>query len=138
MLWTGADWIVIDFEGEPARPLAERRRKRSALRDVAGMLRSFAYVATAAELTRGSPAPEDWEERAREEFLAGYLPVVEPLGLLPAGHAQTTRLLAVFELEKAVYELSYELDHRPDWVSIPVAGIVRLLESDALSAPVRP
>ena len=138
VLWTGADWMVIDFEGEPARPLAERRRKRSALRDVAGMLRSFAYVATAAELTRGSPAPEDWEERAREEFLEGYLPVVEPLGLLPAGHAQTSRLLAVFELEKAVYELRYELDHRPDWVSIPVAGIVRLLESDALSAPVRP
>jgi trehalose synthase-fused probable maltokinase len=138
VLWTGSDWIVIDFEGEPARPLPERRRKRSALRDVAGMLRSFAYAASASELGRGAAAPEDWEERAREEFLGGYLPVVEPLGLLPAGRAQTARLLAVFELEKAVYELRYELDHRPDWVSIPVAGIVRLLESDELTAPVRP
>ena len=60
----------------------------------------------------------------------GYLPVVEPLGLLPAGRAQTARLLAVFELEKAVYELRYELDNRPEWVSIPVAGILRMLEEE--------
>jgi maltokinase len=127
VLWTGSDWIVLDFEGEPARSLPERRRKRSPLRDIAGMLRSFAYAASAAEVEHGVVPPEDWEERARTEFLAGYVPVVEPSGLLPPGEDALRRLLAVFELEKAVYELRYELDNRPDWVRIPVAGINRLL-----------
>ena len=126
VLWTGEDWIVIDFEGEPARPLSERRRKRSPLRDVAGMLRSFAYAATAATLTRGAEPPPGWEERARERFLDGYLAEIEP-SLLPPGREAIDRLLTVFELEKAVYELRYELDNRPDWVVIPVAGIVRQL-----------
>jgi maltokinase len=120
-------WVVLDFEGEPARPLLERRRKRSPLRDVAGMLRSFAYAASAADLQRGTPVPEDWEERARESFLAGYFETVDS-ALLPPGQAPTRTLLSIFELEKAVYELSYELNNRPDWVSIPVAGIARLLE----------
>jgi trehalose synthase-fused probable maltokinase len=127
MLSGDATWIVLDFEGEPARPLLERRRKRSPLRDVAGMLRSFAYAASASDLQRGRPAPEGWEERAREAFLAGYLENVDPV-LLPPGEAPTRTLLSIFELEKAVYELRYELNNRPDWVSIPVAGIVRLLE----------
>src|SRR3954467_11172593 len=128
----GADdrWIVLDFEGEPARTLVERRRKRSPLRDVAGMLRSFAYAASAAELTRDADVPEDWEERARERFLESYLETVEPT-LLPPGDAAIERLLAVFELEKAVYELRYELDNRPDWVGIPVAGIERLMRAAA-------
>jgi maltokinase len=121
-------WVVLDFEGEPARPLPERRRKRSPLRDVAGMLRSFAYAASAAETQRGRPAPEGWEERTREAFLDGYFATVDP-ALLPPGQDATTKLLAVFELEKAVYELRYELNNRPDWVGIPVSGIVRLLES---------
>jgi maltokinase len=120
-------WIVLDFEGEPARPLLERRRKRSPLRDVAGMLRSFAYAASASELQRGVPAPAGWEQRARASFLDGYLGAVEPT-LLPPGEAPTRTLLSVFELEKAVYELRYELNNRPDWVRIPVAGIARLLE----------
>jgi maltokinase len=120
-------WVVLDFEGEPARPLLERRRKRSPLRDVAGMLRSFAYAASASELQRGRPAPEGWEERARESFLAGYLEAVDAT-LMPPGEAPTRTMLSIFELEKAVYELRYELNNRPDWVSIPVAGIVRLLE----------
>ena len=120
-------WVVLDFEGEPARPLLERRRKRSPLRDVAGMLRSFAYAASASELQRGRPAPEGWEERAREAFLAGYLEAVDS-ALLPPGEAPTRTMLSIFELEKAVYELRYELNNRPDWVSIPVAGIARLLE----------
>jgi trehalose synthase-fused probable maltokinase len=124
------DWVLLDFEGEPARPLAERRRKRSPLRDVAGMLRSFAYAATAAELTRDADVPADWEERARERFLDSYLETVEPT-LLPPGEAAIERLLAVFELEKAVYELRYELDNRPDWVGIPVAGIERLMQQAA-------
>jgi trehalose synthase-fused probable maltokinase len=118
---------VIDFEGEPARPLEARRARHSAARDVAGMLRSFAYAASAGELQRGTPAPEGWEERAREAFLAGYFGAVDA-SLLPPGEANARTLLTVFELEKAVYELRYELNNRPDWVGIPVAGIARLLE----------
>jgi trehalose synthase-fused probable maltokinase len=120
-------WVVLDFEGEPARSLIDRRRKRSPLRDVAGMLRSFAYAASAAGILRGTPAPEDWEGRARSEFLAGYFEEVDP-NLMPAGEAGVRQLLAIFELEKAVYELRYELNNRPDWVPIPVLGIARLLE----------
>ena len=123
----GESWIILDFEGEPARSLLERRRKRSPLRDVAGMLRSFAYAASASELLHGVPAPEGWEERARKGFLDAYFDTVDPT-LLPAGQAATAKLLAIFELEKAVYELHYELNNRPDWVQIPVAGIARLLD----------
>jgi maltokinase len=128
VLWADGDWIVLDFEGEPARSLAERRRKRSPLRDVAGMMRSFAYAASAARIRGGRAAPDDWEDRARSEFLVGYLSAVDRR-LLPPGHDALARLLAVFELEKAVYELRYELNNRPDWVGIPVEGIVRLLEA---------
>jgi len=120
-------WVILDFEGEPARPLIERRRKRSPLRDVAGMLRSFAYAASAVELQRGAQAPEGWEQAARERFLTGYFDTVDS-SLLPPGQGAAHTLLTVFELEKAVYELRYEVDNRPDWVSIPVAGIARLLE----------
>jgi maltokinase len=124
------DWVIIDFEGEPARSLAERRRKRSPLRDVAGMLRSFAYAVSAVEILRGATAPEGWETRAREEFLNGYMQTVDQ-SLLPAGDAAFNRLLTVFELEKAVYELRYELNNRPEWIHIPVAGILRMLEAAA-------
>jgi maltokinase len=127
-LYTPRGWVILDFEGEPARPLPERRQKRSPLRDVAGMLRSFAYVTSAAQIMRGRSAPGDFEERAREVFLAHYFATVDP-ALLPAGEAAVEHLLSVFELEKAVYELRYELDNRPDWVPIPVAGILRLLEA---------
>jgi len=127
-LWADGDWVILDFEGEPARSLPERRRKRSPLRDVSGMLRSFAYAASAASVLRGVEAPEDWQSRAREEFLEGYRSTVDPT-LVPSGAAMD-KLLRVFELEKAVYELRYELNHRPDWVGIPVAGIVRMLEEE--------
>jgi maltokinase len=122
-------WVILDFEGEPARPLPERRLKRSPLRDVAGMLRSFSYVTAGARILRGVDVPDEWEDRARGSFLEGYFNRVEP-SLLPPGEAPTRQLLAVFELEKAVYELRYELNNRPDWVAIPVAGIVRLLETE--------
>jgi maltokinase len=121
-------WVVLDFEGEPARPLPERRLKRSPLRDVAGMLRSFSYVTAGAKLLRGVDAPQGWEERARERFLDSYYAAVDG-SLLPPGQQAIDRLLAVFETEKAVYELRYELNNRPDWVGIPVAGIVRLLDA---------
>jgi maltokinase len=120
-------WIILDFEGEPGRPLIERRRKRSPLRDVAGMLRSFAYVASANEILHGRATDPDWELRARQVFLDGYFAEVDPT-LLPAGPQPIARMLSIFELEKAIYELRYELNNRPDWVSVPVAGIVRLLE----------
>jgi trehalose synthase-fused probable maltokinase len=127
-LWVDGDWVLLDFEGEPARSLPERRRKRSPLRDVAGMLRSFAYAASASPLLRGIEPPAAWEERARAEFLGGYRKTID-LHLVPSG-ASMDRLLRVFELEKAVYELRYELNNRPDWVKIPVAGIVRMLEEE--------
>jgi len=127
-LWTDEEnWVILDFEGEPARSVPERRRKTSPLRDVAGMLRSFAYAASAARIQRDVEPPEDWEQRCRSEFLGGYLDTADP-ALLPSSRDQTERLLTVFELEKAVYELRYELHNRPDWVAIPVAGILRMLE----------
>ena len=125
-MWTGRGWIILDFEGEPARPIIDRRNKRSPLRDVAGMLRSFAYAASAAELDHGAVLPKGWEGRARDAFLLGYLSQIDS-ALIPSGPS-FERLLSVFELEKAVYELRYELDNRPSWVQIPVAGIARLLE----------
>ncbi len=126
VLLHGDDWIVLDFEGEPARSGPERRRKRSPLRDVAGMLRSFAYVASAERIERGREAPAGWEERARDAFLDGYHDEIDTR-VVPSGES-LHRLLSIYELEKAVYELRYELDNRPDWVPIPVAGILRLLE----------
>jgi trehalose synthase-fused probable maltokinase len=124
-------WTVLDFEGEPNRPMRERRRKRSPLRDVAGMLRSFTYAGLASELLHGGqPAPEHWEARARERFLEGYMNEIDRR-LLPVGNQAVAKLLTLFELEKLLYELRYELDNRPDWVVIPVAAITRLLEEPA-------
>ncbi len=120
-------WVILDFEGEPARTLPERRRKRSPLRDTAGMLRSFAYAASAMQLLEGHAPPEDWEAKARASFLEGYFGAIDPV-LMPAGEASIARLLSIHELEKAIYELRYELNNRPDWVSIPVAAIQRLLD----------
>ena len=111
------------------RPMSQRRLKRSPLRDVAGMLRSFSYAAAGSGILRGAPPPEEWEDRARATFMDGYFETVDT-ALLPPGDEATRKLLSIFELEKAVYELRYELNNRPDWVAIPVAGIARLLESN--------
>jgi trehalose synthase-fused probable maltokinase len=127
-LATDDGWVILDFEGEPARSLPERRRKRSPLRDVAGMLRSFAYAASASAILRGVEAPPGWEQDARGAFLDGYATEIDA-NLVPSGPAME-KLLSVFELEKAVYELRYELNNRPDWVKIPVAGIVRMLDQE--------
>jgi maltokinase len=128
-LWVGdpLGWVIIDFEGEPARPLAERRRKTSPLRDVAGMLRSFAYACAAATLREGHPTVDGLEDRIRAAYLDRYLAHVDP-ELMPDGDEATEDLLSLYELEKAVYELAYERDNRPDWLPIPVAGVARLLE----------
>jgi predicted trehalose synthase len=131
VLWTtDGDWIVIDFEGEPARPLPERRRKRSPIRDLAGMTRSFAYAADTGLLLHGNEPPEGWVEACREAFLEGYFDSADER-LLPPSRSGFERLLALYELEKLVYELRYEARNRPDWASIPVVGLLRLLETTA-------
>lgn len=119
-------WVVLDFEGEPHRPLAERRERHTPLRDVAGMLRSFAYAAATHRRTGGPHLPDGWEPAARAAFLDGYLAAVDP-ALVPASAATTRTLLTLLELEKVTYEIGYELAHRPDWVELPVAGLRRLL-----------
>jgi maltokinase len=126
-------WIVLDFEGEPARRRADRFARSSPLRDVAGILRSFHYAAATglAEWDLGDDELVEllaaWEERNRAAFLEGYLTADGIDALLPADPTSRARLLAAFELDKAVYELGYELGHRPDKVSIPLAGIERLV-----------
>ena len=131
MLRADSGWYVIDFEGEPARPLAERMAPSSPLRDVAGMLRSFHYAAAVVHHERGededaSALVADWEERARSRFLEGYFGT-EGIGDLLPDEATTELLLQGFELDKAVYEVGYETAYRPSWVGIPLGAIRRLL-----------
>ena len=125
LLWSQDDWLVIDFEGEPARPLPERRLKQSPLRDVAGILRSFSYAASVVGIDG-----HDLETSARAEFLDGYMQTAQVAAVMPP-YEVTDRLLRIFELEKAVYELRYELANRPDWAHVPVSAILRLLEASA-------
>ena len=125
------EWHLIDFEGEPARPANERRRKRSPLRDVAGLVRSLDYAVGAARLHHDTDVPDAWLPAARTAVLDGYFAVVEPTGLLPPTSAMIDEVLGLYELEKAVYELRYELAHRPDWVAIPAAAIAALLGTPA-------
>ena len=123
VLWARGDWLVLDFEGEPARPLAERRHKSTPLRDVAGMLRSFAYAAETGR-TRGAPAPRTGSATRAPRSWAATRDAIDDSLLPPAGEPREA-LLAACELEKALYELRYELDNRPDWLHVPVAGILR-------------
>ena len=131
VIWAaGGDWVVIDFEGEPARSLPERRRKRSPLRDLAGMTRSFSYAADASVLLNGVEPPLGWVDACRGGFVDGYLSAADER-LLPPSRSGFDRLLALFELEKLVYELRYETRNRPEWASIPLVGLLRLLETTA-------
>ncbi|PWB60445.1 MAG: alpha-amylase, partial [Bradyrhizobiaceae bacterium] len=130
------DFYIIDFEGEPRRPIAERRAKDAALRDVAGMLRSFDYAARAA-LDAVQPQPdrmselerlvEVWRDLASARFLQGYLETVAGSPAHPADPAAADALLRLFVLEKALYEIQYELANRPAWAAIPLRGAVQLL-----------
>jgi len=134
------DFLIIDFEGEPARPLAERRAKHSALRDVAGMLRSFSYAAFAARhrLTAERPADfatlapyaRDWEVRTTQAFLEGYEEAIQGCPVYPAGAEQARRLIELLTLEKVLYEIRYELSNRPDWAGIPLEGLLGLLGTE--------
>ena len=142
LLYTGKDFVIIDFEGEPARPLSERRLKRTPLRDVAGMLRSFHYAAYAALFdlqTKGilsndggstEPWAHFWYFWVSEVFLRTYLVAASRGGFLPAARGELQVLLDAFLLDKAVYELGYELNNRPTWVKIPLRGILSLVEQD--------
>jgi maltose alpha-D-glucosyltransferase/alpha-amylase len=143
VLYTGNDFVIIDFEGEPARSLSERRLKRSPLRDVAGMLRSFHYAAYSALIKHASllSKPEDnlpllqhwaqyWYTWVSVQFLNAYLDIMMQTGLLPGNPDQLKILLDAFLLDKALYEVGYELNNRPDWVRVPLQGILQLVEAE--------
>jgi maltose alpha-D-glucosyltransferase/alpha-amylase len=139
VLWAEGDFYILDFEGEPARPLAQRREKQSPLKDVSGMLRSFSYAAHVVLLaltsTRsGEPGRLDswariWQTWTTAAFLRGYFTTASNALFLPAEASQRDALLRFFMLDKALYELNYELNNRPDWVRIPLWGIFDLLGS---------
>jgi trehalose synthase-fused probable maltokinase len=128
VLVRGDDFMIIDFEGEPARPLAERRAKSSPLRDAMGMVRSFDYAA--AEAVRALPGREPWAALwAREvaaAYLRGYLATVEGAPFMPCSSEELAVLCTFFQLEKAIYEIGYEANNRPDWVEIPLRGLLSL------------
>jgi malto-oligosyltrehalose trehalohydrolase/4-alpha-glucanotransferase len=138
VLVADGDAVIIDFEGEPMRPLAERRAKHAPLRDVAGMLRSFAYAAA----TAGRTLPEGlteaarqaaehrlavWQAEASRAFLDAYFSAAQGTPGLPAKRVAAERVLRFFMLEKALYEAAYELANRPDWIAIPLRGVLDLL-----------
>jgi len=140
ILYTGKDFVIIDFEGEPARPLSERRIKRSSLRDVAGMLRSFHYAAYTGLFGRVGATPQEnpaflepwilfWYQWVAAAFLRAYMEAASEGPFLPRTRREIEVLLDGLLLEKAIYELRYELNNRPDWVKIPIAGILQLLET---------
>jgi len=125
VLYTGSDFMIIDFEGEPARPLSERRVKALALRDVAGMVRSFQYAAYSG--ASGERA-DSWFRRVSQLYLDAYFAEAESAPFLPATPEQRTFLLDAFVLQKALYEVQYELNNRPAWVGIPLRGILSLIQ----------
>ncbi|MEX1005163.1 MAG: maltose alpha-D-glucosyltransferase [Acidimicrobiia bacterium] len=144
VLFTGNDFLIIDFEGEPARPVSERRIKRSPLRDVAGMIRSYHYASNAGVLKAeeqglvdlGSEQAERirrwsrvWFGRVSAGFVSGYLAEVEGTQVIPTDPRQLRTLLDAYLLEKVVYELGYELDNRPDWIGVALDGVLLHLDS---------
>ncbi|MBI1378260.1 MAG: maltose alpha-D-glucosyltransferase [Frankiales bacterium] len=144
MLWTGRDFVIIDFEGEPSRSVGERRIKRSPLRDVAGMLRSFDYAANvgmrdqverlgfaspAAAEARLGPWARAWSAWMSASFLSSYLDAVAGQPFVPEDTAELRLLLDAFMLEKTCYEVRYELGNRPDWVGIPLRALHELVEA---------
>jgi maltose alpha-D-glucosyltransferase/alpha-amylase len=139
LLRSANDFLIVDFEGEPARSLDERRQKQSPLRDVAGMLRSFSYAAQAGLRAHIAQHPADaaaltpwatlWENAVSNAFLRAYTQTIQANpALLPTGEAAQTLLLALL-LEKASYELMYELNNRPTWLAIPINGLLRITQS---------
>jgi predicted trehalose synthase len=129
---------VLDFEGEPARQLQERRAKQCVLKDVAGMLRSFNYAACAARRQLQAEAQEDkaitalWEQSVTDAFWSGYTTVANPglVSFMPGTLAAAEQVLRVFELDKTIYEIGYELNNRPNWMDIPLQGLRRILKTN--------
>jgi predicted trehalose synthase len=124
----GRGWVLLDFEGEPLRPMSERVQSDLPLRDVAGMLRSFDYVAGSIRLDHPDRSPEavrEWALSARRSFVEGYA------GTSGVELDVESALLAALELDKAVYEAIYESRNRPTWVTIPLRAIARLVEKPA-------
>jgi maltose alpha-D-glucosyltransferase/alpha-amylase len=140
VLFTGKDFVITDFEGEPAQPIGERRSKRSPLRDTAGMLRSFDYAALTA-LRSGDFRAKDsvalqaaancWVFWVSVAFLQSYLEASRAGGFLPESNHELKSLLDLFLLQKAIYELNYELNNRPEWAAVPIAGILAILQPAA-------
>ncbi len=143
VLVSKGDIYILDFEGEPARPMAERRAKTSPLKDVAGMLRSFDYAASAlvdrfeqrdpAHLEAIPPLAEAWRQVARRQFIQGYREHIEGCHAVPREMADFDRLLELFLIEKGIYEVLYEAANRPTWVAIPVRGVLGLLDTEQRS-----
>jgi maltose alpha-D-glucosyltransferase/alpha-amylase len=142
VLYNGSDFVIIDFEGEPARPISERRIKRSPLQDVSGMLRSFHYATFSFQLAPQEDVTalenknfdvrrwaEGWYACVADRFLSAYFENASGACFIPPNLDERSALLRLHLLEKAVYELGYELNNRPAWVGIPLAGICRLLTS---------
>ena len=137
LLYTGKDFVILDFEGEPARPLSDRKMKRSALRDVAGMMRSFQYAAYAA-LWQPAMRKEDmpflerwadlWYRHMSSVFLRSYLHTTASAIFIPKNSEDFQIMLEAYLLDKAVYEITYELNNRPNWVIIPIRGIKHILQ----------
>jgi maltose alpha-D-glucosyltransferase/alpha-amylase len=142
VLFTGRDFVIIDFEGEPARPLAERRAKQVPIVDVAGMVRSFHYAAYAAldRMGSGTGADEGWSEleqringwyrTAADAFLSGYSDAAGKAPIVPEHADDRDMLLDAYLIEKACYELNYELNNRPGWAGIPLSGLLQLAHSE--------
>jgi maltose alpha-D-glucosyltransferase/alpha-amylase len=134
VLRADGDFVIIDFEGEPSRSLAERRQKASPLKDVAGMARSIDYAVASAHLTADSGAGDAglvaWGEAAEQAFLQGYLHAVSAstLTLVPLDPVAFRQALDLFMIEKALYEVRYELDNRPDWLEIPLGALRRIAQ----------
>lgn len=141
VLWVGGDYVILDFEGEPTRSVEERRQKFSPVRDVAGMLRSYHYAAYAGlfEFTRDRPQDvarlvpwaDLWHQWVSAAFLREYLAAAGDAPFLPRDRGEFAGLLDRFTLAKALYELNYELNNRPDWVRIPLGGVLSLLGGGA-------
>ena len=140
VLWSEGDFYILDFEGEPARPLASRRQKQSPMKDVAGMLRSFSYAAYAGLFAHTASRPSEyarleawarlWQTWAGASFLRGYFDTAAQALFVPTEPTQRDALLRLFVIDKALYELTYELNNRPDWVRIPLRGLLELIQSE--------
>ena len=139
VLWNEGDFFILDFEGEPARSMAERRARQSPFKDVAGMLRSFGYAAQARLLAWIEREPEKgrrlapwatfWESAATDVFLQSYRAAANAAVFIPPTPEGVMALVRLFLFEKAVYELRYELNNRPDWLRIPLTGLQSILSA---------